>query len=71
MRRAKIFHVPETERLSFEELDFVIDALDHFGGERVVKVIQDAAPMRGNRAGKLFETNLQKQIDHATWIIRV
>ena len=53
--KRKIFHVPETVRLPFERFDFVIDTLDYSGGEGVIKVIQDAAPMRGYGAGKLFE----------------
>jgi len=61
----KKFHVPETERLSFEEFDFVVDALDYSGGERVVTVIYDAAPTLGNGVGIHFETLLQMQIEHA------
>ena len=37
----KVLHVSESVRLPFEQFDFVVNVLDHSGGEGMIETVQE------------------------------
>jgi len=57
----KIFVIPEAVSLSFEGLDFVVDAFDHGAGDWVLEVVEQAGPIPGEGFGdfgQVFDSGL-------------